>query len=113
MAELLEILKALPMPALVVFAAVLALIFGFRHLGLWQGRNATPATTPSSQGQVVAMIVDPTAINAATAEVAGLSVVMHEVVVVLREAAAQQRRTADELDAVREEMRIHREINRR
>jgi hypothetical protein len=111
MEALLEVLASQPL-ALVVFAAVLALIFGVRYLGLWQGQNSTPQAK-TGEARVAAVIVDPTALNAAAAEVAGLTVAVTGVTVVLREIAVQQKRTADELDNVREEMRIHREVSRR
>jgi hypothetical protein len=57
--------------------------------------------------------LDPTALNAAAAEVSGLTVAVHELVAAVRDASAHQKRTAEELDAIREEMRIHREVNRR
>lgn len=111
MEKLLDTLAGQPL-ALVVFAGVLALIFGVRYLGLWQGQNASPASS-SGAAQVAAMIVDPTALNAAAGEVAGLTVAVHELVVVAREATSNQKRVADELDAIREELRIQREVNRR
>lgn len=43
----------------------------------------------------------------------GLTVAVHELVAAVRDASAHQKRTAEELDAIREEMRIHREVNRR
>jgi hypothetical protein len=54
------------MPALVTFGAVLAVIFGVRYFGLWQGQQHAPASSTAS-AQVAAVIVDPTALNKATA----------------------------------------------
>ena len=107
-----EKLLELPPLAIIAFGAVLALIFGVRYLGLWQGQNASPAASAGS-AQVAAVIVDPTALNAAAGEVSGLALAVHELVVVLRDAAVHSKRTAEELDAIREEMRIQREVNRR
>lgn len=107
-----EKLLELPPLAIITFGAVLALIFGVRYLGLWQGQNASPAASAST-AQVAAVIVDPTALNAAAAEVSGLAVAVHELVVAIKAAGEHQRRTGEELDAIREELRIHREISRR
>lgn len=60
-----EQLANLPTPALITFGATLAIIFGVRYLGLWQGAKAAPATSPAA-AQVAAVIVDPTALNNAT-----------------------------------------------
>jgi hypothetical protein len=83
MDELLKLLQSLPPPALVVFAFVLAIIVGVRYLGLWQGQNA-PAQGSAAAAQVAAVIVDPTALNKAAAEVAGLAVSLTEATVVAR-----------------------------
>jgi hypothetical protein len=106
-----EKLLELPPLAIITFGAVLAVIFGVRYLGLWQGQNASPAASASAQ--VAAVIVDPTALNAAAGEVAGLTVAVHELVSAVKEAGSHHRRTAEELDAIREELRINRELNRR
>lgn len=60
-----EQLANLPTPALITFGATLAIIFGVRYLGLWQGAKSAPATSPAA-AQVAAVIVDPTALNNAT-----------------------------------------------
>lgn len=59
------------------------------------------------------MIVDPTALLDAAVSIDGLTVGIHEPVSVVREAVVQSKRTAEELDAIREELRIHREVRRR
>lgn len=107
-----EKLLELPPLAIISFGAVLALIFGVRYLGLWQGQNTGPAAS-SGAAQVAAVIVDPTALNAAAAEVSGLSIAVHELVAAVRTAGEHHKRTAEELDAIREELRIQREVNRR
>ncbi|QWW74503.1 hypothetical protein [Agrobacterium pusense] len=60
-----EQLANLPTPALITFGATLAIIFGVRYLGLWQGAKAAPAASQAA-AQVAAVIVDPTALNNAT-----------------------------------------------
>lgn len=97
MTELAELLKSLPLPALLVFAAVLALIFGVRYLGLLQGLRA-PAAGLDSKAQVAAVIVDPTALNAAAGEVAGLAIVITEANVTARAHTAATDRLADNVD---------------
>ncbi|MCV9960370.1 hypothetical protein OIU34_00525 [Pararhizobium sp. BT-229] len=61
-----EKLADLPPTALVTFGAVLALIFGIRYLGLFQGQTAS-RDKDAAAAQVAAVIVDPTALNRATA----------------------------------------------
>ncbi|MCV9960710.1 hypothetical protein OIU34_02260 [Pararhizobium sp. BT-229] len=61
-----EKLADLPPTALVTFGAVLAIIFGVRYLGLFQGQ-ATSSEKASGSAQVAAVIVDPSALNRATA----------------------------------------------
>lgn len=107
-----EKLLELPPLAIISFGAVLALIFGVRYLGLWQGQNAGPGAS-SGAAQVAAVIVDPTALNAAAAEVSGLSIAVHELVAAVKAAGEHHKRTAEELDAIREELRIQREVSRR
>lgn len=63
-----EKLAELPPAALVTFGAVLALIFGVRYLGLFQGQTAS-RDKDSGNAQVAAVIVDPSAINRATAAI--------------------------------------------
>lgn len=60
-----EQLANLQTPALITFGATLAIIFGVRYLGLWQGAKATPAASQAA-AQVAAVTVDPTALNNAT-----------------------------------------------
>lgn len=96
MAELVELVQGLPLPALIVFAAVLALIVGVRHLGLLQGINAGPKKSEAT-AQVAAVIVDPTALTAAAGEVAGLSVTITEAMAVMRAHTAAVDRHSDKL----------------
>ncbi|NGP18938.1 hypothetical protein [Devosia aurantiaca] len=95
MEKLLDTLAGQPL-ALVVFAVVLALIFGVRYLGLWQGQNAAPSVK-DGQAAVAAVIVDPTALNAAAGEVAGLSVTITEAMAVFRAHTAAVDRQSDKI----------------
>lgn len=104
-------LANLPAPALITFGAVLAIIFAVRYLGLWHGRQTTPAAS-SAAAQVAAVIVDPAALNKATAAVEAHTVATLRLVDAnLRQAAAEEH-MAEELDRIREELRIQREIRR-
>jgi hypothetical protein len=119
MAEILELIKSLPLPALMVLAAVLGLIIGVRYLGLWQGQNALPKASEGT-AQVAAVIVDPSALNRLTAAGEALNVTLTEMNMIGREAARVHSEDVkvmgelrDEVDRIREEMRIQREISRR
>lgn len=70
-------LGSLPMPALITFGAVLAVIFGVRYFGLWQGQQHAPAASAAS-AQVAAVIVDPTALNKATAALDAYTAAMNK-----------------------------------
>lgn len=96
MAELLELIQSLPLPALLVFAAVLAVIVGVRYLGIWQGMKAGPSA--DAKAQVAAVIVGPTALNKASGEVAGLAVAITADTVALRAHTAAQDRLADKIE---------------
>jgi hypothetical protein len=61
-------LTELPPYAAVSFGIVLAIIFGVRYLGLWQGQHSG-AQNNASSAQVAAVIVDPSALNKATAAI--------------------------------------------
>lgn len=56
----------LPPLAIVVFGITLAIIFAVRYLGLWSGRTTAPENSPAA-AQVATVIVDPSALNRATA----------------------------------------------
>lgn len=104
-------LANLPLPAMVTFGAVLAVIFAVRYLGLWQGRQSSPSAT-SSTAQVAAVIVDPTALNRATAALEAHTAATLKLVDAQSKKASAEEHMADELDRIREELRIQREIRR-
>ncbi|WP_411033858.1 hypothetical protein [Shinella sp. BYT-45] len=59
-----EKLADLPPAALITFGVTLAIIFAVQRFGLWQGQRAAPA---ADNAQVAAVIVDPSALNRASA----------------------------------------------
>lgn len=101
MDELLKLIGELPLPALIVFAGVVGLIFGVRYLGLWQGQNM-PAKASAAAAQVAAVIVDPTALNAAAGSVDGLTVAVTEATVTARQHVKATAQLADEVKDLRE-----------
>lgn len=101
----------LPPLAMVVFGGVLAVIFGVRYLGLWQGRQSSPAAT-SAAAQVAAVIVDPTALNRATDAVNAHTEATKRLTDAMLEASRHVGTLAIEADRIREELRIQREIRR-
>jgi hypothetical protein len=105
-------LSELPPLALAVFGATLAVIFGVRYLGLLSGAK-TPPEKAASMAQVAAVIVDPTALNKASAAVEALNMTLMEAVMVAKEKTRVDNLMATELDRIREELRIQREIGRR
>jgi hypothetical protein len=107
-----EQLADLPMPALITFGGVLALVFGVRYLGLLSGAGATPEKS-STTAQVAAVIVDPTALNKLSAAGEALNMTLMESNQIAREKIRVDKQLAEELDSFREEIRIQREIGRR
>lgn len=105
-------LSELPPLALAVFGATLAVIFGVRYLGLLSG-GKTPPEKSSSVAQVAAVIVDPTALNRLTAAAEALNMTLVEGIQVAKEKIRVDNLMATELDRIREELRIQREIGRR
>jgi|GEM_PF-1686773 len=104
-------LANLPLPAMVTFGAVLAVIFGVRYLGLWQGRQASPSATTNT-AQVAAVIVDPTALNRATDAVNAHTDATKRLTDAVIEISRHVDTLGNEVDRIREELRIQREIRR-
>lgn len=94
--KLLDLIAGQPL-ALVALGVALAVILSVRYLGLWQGQNASPAASAGS-AQVAAVIVDPTALNAAAGEVSGLAVTITEAMAVVRAHTAAIDRQSDKID---------------
>lgn len=107
-----EQLANLPTPALITFGATLAIIFGVRYLGLWQGAKTAPATSPAD-AQVAAVIVDPTALNNATRALEAHTEAVHEMTETMKDSSRSFSNMAIEMDRIREELRIQREVARR
>jgi hypothetical protein len=107
-----ERLAELPPLALVVFGATLAIIFAVRHLGILAGAKATPEKSQAA-AQVAAVIVDPTALNNATKALDAHTDAIMDMTEVMKEAGRHWGHMATEMDRIREELRIHRELARR
>lgn len=116
-------LSHLPAWAQVLVYAILGLSLGIAFIvarfGVNQGQKAAPAAS-SGTAQVAAVIVDPTALNRLTATGEALNTTLTEMNMIGREAAKVHAEDVkvmsalrDEMDRIREEMRIQREINRR
>ncbi|MBZ5757970.1 hypothetical protein LAV84_04945 [Rhizobium sp. VS19-DR104.2] len=105
-------LANLPPLAVVVFGATLALIFGVRYLGLLSGAGA-PSEKSQSTAQVAAVIVDPSALNKLSAAGEALNMTIMESNQIAKEKTRVEKQLAEELDNIREELRIQREISRR
>lgn len=93
-----EALASLPYPALITFGATLAIIFAVKYLGVWKPAAETPPTA--------ALVVDAGAIRAATEAVKDLTGG-------LGESTKAYEHMARELERLREEVRINREVLRR
>lgn len=102
----------LPPFAVITFGATSAVIFAVRYLGLWQGARAAPATSPAG-AQVAAVVVDPTALNTATRALESHTVAVLELNETSKENGRSMATMAIEMDRIREEMRIQREVSRR
>lgn len=105
-----EQLANLPPPALITFGAVLAVIFAVRYLGILSGQKAAPSTTTAAQ--VAAVIVDPTALNRASTAVEGHTEATRALTKACEHMSEHVRHLTDEMDRIREELRIQREIRR-
>lgn len=100
----------LPLPALLAFGATLGAVWGARMLGLLQGQKTSPASPAAAQ--VAAVVVDPTALNKATAALESHTAVLVRGVDTLRETNRYLETLGIEADRIREELRIQRELRR-
>lgn len=99
----------LPLPAIIAFGVTLGVIFAARHFGLSSGQR----TGPENKAPIAAVIVDPTALNKATAAVEEHAAVMKRQIDVIEDAGGHVGHLATEMNRLREELRIWREIERR
>lgn len=106
-----EQLAEMPPFAWVIFAVTTAVIFGVRQFGLLQGARSTPASSPAA-AQVAAVIVDPTALNRATDAVNAHTDATRKLAEDIKEAGRHVQLMAIEVDRIREDMRIDRELRR-
>lgn len=111
MEELIEFVGHLPAPAAVAFAAVLAAVIGVSWRGILKGREGD-AGRDAVGAQAAAVVLDPSALNALTAAVSKQTSVMEEMLETGKDLAKTFDHMAIELDRVREEMRIQREVRR-
>jgi hypothetical protein len=107
-----EKLADLPTPALIVFGATLAVIFAARYFGLMNGERTGPVNSPAA-AQVATIIVDPTALNRLTDQAFRLNENLEEMTAIAKERTRVDGLMATELDRIREELRIQRELARR
>lgn len=103
-----EKLADLPPTALIALGVTIAFIFAARYFGLASGEK----TGPENKAPIAAVIVDPTALNKATAAVEEHTAVMKRQTDVIEDAAKHLGHLATEMDRIREELRIRREIER-
>ena len=106
-----QVISELPPSAYVIFVISLAVIYAVQRLGLWQGEKS--ASAQSDKAQVAAVIVDPSALNRLSDEVGRLVTAVKSLVEVGEELTKTESHMVIELDRIREELRIQREISRR
>lgn len=106
-----KVISELPPSAYVIFVISLAVIYAVQRFGLWQGEKGS--SVQADKAQVAAVIVDPTALNRLSDEVGKLVAAVESLVEVGGALAKTESHMAIELDRIREEMRIQREISRR
>lgn len=107
-----ELISKLPPGALVVFAISLAVLFFTQRMGFWQGVK-TPADKSETTAPVAAVIVDSTALNQATASIEALNMTLIEQNMITRKFIETEKELRDEIDRLREEIRVTREVGRR
>ena len=94
--------------AIITFAASAGVFIVVTRLGISVGRSGI-AQTPAPAAQVAAVIVDPTALNAAAGEVAGLTIAVTEGMAVVRAHTAAIDRQTDRIDQLADGMGLLRD----
>lgn len=105
-----ELISKLPPSAMVIFTVALAVLFFTQRMGFWQGVKTAPVKGESA-AQVAAVIVDSSALNAATASVEALNMTLIEYNMLTRKSIEGKEDLKDELSRLREEIRLSRELN--
>lgn len=105
-----KVISELPPSAYVIFCVSLAVIYAVQRLGLWQGQRSSPDAV--DKAQVAAVIVDPTALNRLSDEVAKLVAATENLIEAGEALAKSEELMAIEMGRIREELRIQREIRR-
>jgi hypothetical protein len=103
-----EKLADLPPTALIALGVTLAFIFVVRHFGLASGEK----TGPENKAPIAAVIVDPTALNKATAALEEHTTAIKRHTDVVEDVAKHVDFLGNEMSRIREELRIRREIER-
>lgn len=106
-----KVISELPPYSSVIFVISLAVIYAVQRFGLWQGEKGS--SVQAEKAQVAAVIVDPAALNRLSDEVGKLVAAIGSMIEVGEELVRTETHMATELDRIREELRIQREINRR
>jgi hypothetical protein len=101
-------LADLPPVALIALGVTLAFIFVVRHFGLASGQKAGP----ENKAPIAAVIVDPTALNKATAAVEEHTAAVKRHTEVVEDVGKHVGHLGTEMNRIREELRIWREIER-
>jgi hypothetical protein len=112
MEELGKFVASLPLPAAIAFVSVFGAVVAVSWRGILKGKELDPARETHA-ATVAAVVVDPTALNALTAAVTKHTAVLEDMLDAGKDLAKTFDHMAIELDRVREEMRIQREVSRR
>lgn len=107
-----ELISKLPPGALVVFAISLAVLFFTQRMGFWQGVKAPPDKSEAA-APVAAVIVDSSSLDRATASIEALNMTLIEQNMVSKKFIDIERELKEEIDKLREEIRVSREVGRR
>ena len=99
-----EVLSKLPPEASIVFVVALAVLVATRQLGFKMGTETPPGKSEAS-ATVAAVIVDPTALTAASASVEGLNLTLIEYNMLTKKFIEVDEELREELSRVREEIR--------
>lgn len=91
----------LPPVALIALGVTLAIIFAINRFGFMQGKTAAPSAGAGA-AQVAAVIVDPTALNHASAAVEGLTVALTESNLIARQHHTATDRLAEQVEKLGE-----------